>query len=101
MFKADIAAATVLISMGAVLGRTSYMQLLVMGVLEIAVFAGNAVLGDRVFQVRTAPGPALFYCSTCRLPIYSARKAQNKVTLKPSTNTKLITRNHYCLNPPT
>ncbi|XP_063904863.1 ammonium transporter Rh type A isoform X3 [Zophobas morio] len=56
LFKADIAAATVLISMGAVLGRTSYMQLLVMGVLEIAVFAGNAVLGDRVFQVSDAGG---------------------------------------------
>lgn len=51
LLKADVATATVLISMGAVLGRTSYIQLLVMGVIEIAVFTGNSYLGDRVFKV--------------------------------------------------
>ncbi|RZB40446.1 ammonium transporter Rh type A, partial [Asbolus verrucosus] len=56
LFKADIAAATVLISMGAVLGRTSYMQLLIMGIAEIAVFSANAFLGSDVFQVADAGG---------------------------------------------
>jgi ammonium transporter Rh len=56
LFKADIAAATVLISMGAVLGRTSYMQLLIMGIAEIAVFSANSFLGSDVFQVADAGG---------------------------------------------
>jgi ammonium transporter Rh len=43
----------VLISMGAVLGRTSYMQLLIMGIAEIAVFSANSFLGSDVFQVNS------------------------------------------------
>ncbi|XP_015835084.1 ammonium transporter Rh type A isoform X2 [Tribolium castaneum] len=56
LYKADIAAATVLISMGAVLGRTSYMQLLIMGIVEIAVFSANSFLGSNIFQVADAGG---------------------------------------------
>lgn len=41
MVGADIAVATVLISMGALLGRTTAIQLLVMGIFEIALFAAN------------------------------------------------------------
>uniref|UniRef100_A0A1B0GIJ7 Ammonium transporter AmtB-like domain-containing protein n=1 Tax=Lutzomyia longipalpis TaxID=7200 RepID=A0A1B0GIJ7_LUTLO len=41
MVGADIASATVLISMGALLGRTTPIQLLLMGLCEIAVFAAN------------------------------------------------------------
>lgn len=37
--------------MGAVLGRTSYVQLLVMGIVEIAVFSANSYLGSTVFKV--------------------------------------------------
>ncbi|XP_053661343.1 ammonium transporter Rh type A [Anopheles marshallii] len=44
LIGADIAAAAVLISMGALLGRTTPIQLLVMGILEIAIFAGNEYL---------------------------------------------------------
>lgn len=41
MIGADIAVATVLISMGALLGRTTAVQLMVMGLFEIALFAAN------------------------------------------------------------
>ncbi|XP_053316588.1 ammonium transporter Rh type A [Spea bombifrons] len=41
MINADFSTATVLISFGAVLGRTSPIQMLVMAILEIAVFASN------------------------------------------------------------
>ncbi|XP_052864825.1 ammonium transporter Rh type A [Anopheles cruzii] len=44
LIGADIAAAAVLISMGAVLGRTTPMQLLIMGIIEIAIFAANEYL---------------------------------------------------------
>ncbi|XP_040151342.1 ammonium transporter Rh type A [Anopheles arabiensis] len=44
LIGADIAAAAVLISMGALLGRTTPIQLLIMGILEIAIFAGNEYL---------------------------------------------------------
>ncbi|KAG7460783.1 hypothetical protein MATL_G00202500 [Megalops atlanticus] len=41
MINADFSTATVLISFGAVLGKTSPVQLLIMTVLEIAIFAAN------------------------------------------------------------
>ncbi|XP_058130450.1 ammonium transporter Rh type A [Anopheles ziemanni] len=44
LIGADIAAAAVLISMGALLGRTTPIQLLIMGIIEIAIFAGNEYL---------------------------------------------------------
>lgn len=48
---ADIAAATVLISMGAVLGKTTYMQLVVMGIIEITILTCNSYIGHRVLKV--------------------------------------------------
>jgi len=48
ILRADVASAAVLISMGALLGRTSYMQLIVMGIIEIAVFSANSALGEKL-----------------------------------------------------
>lgn len=59
LLHADVATATVLISMGAVLGRTTYVQLLIMGVIEIAVFCANSYLGEAVFKVVDA-GDSIF-----------------------------------------
>ncbi|KAB0799460.1 hypothetical protein PPYR_07340 [Photinus pyralis] len=56
LLKADVASAAVLISMGALLGKTSYIQLLVMGVIEIAVFSSNMYLGSEFFKVSDAGG---------------------------------------------
>lgn len=50
LLGADIAAAAVLISMGAVLGRTSPIQLILMSIIEIAVFSANSYLGGTVFK---------------------------------------------------
>lgn len=52
LIGADIAAASVLISMGALLGRTTPIQLLMMGLIEILVFAANEYLQLEVFKVR-------------------------------------------------
>lgn len=48
---ADIAAAVVLISMGALLGRTTPIQLLFMGLIEILVFAANEHLQIEMMSV--------------------------------------------------
>lgn len=48
---ADIAAAVVLISMGALLGRTTPIQLLFMGLIEIIVFAANEHLQVEMMSV--------------------------------------------------
>lgn len=48
---ADIAAAAVLISMGAMLGRTTPIQLLFMGLIEIIVFAANEHLQVEMMSV--------------------------------------------------
>lgn len=49
---ADIATASVLISMGALLGRISPVQLLVMGLIEIVLFASNEFLQIELMKVR-------------------------------------------------
>lgn len=51
LIGADIAAASVLISMGALLGRTTPFQLLLMGLIEIFVFALNEYLQLEFFKV--------------------------------------------------
>ena len=51
MLNADFASASVLISFGAVLGVTTPLQLIVMSILEIAIFATNEYLGLNVLQV--------------------------------------------------
>lgn len=48
---ADIAAASVLISMGALLGRISPIQLLIMGLIEIVLFASNEYLQIELMKV--------------------------------------------------
>jgi ammonium transporter Rh len=53
LIGADIAAATVLISMGALLGRTTPIQLLVMAMFEIALFAANEHFQLEMMRVRS------------------------------------------------
>ncbi|XP_017784382.1 PREDICTED: ammonium transporter Rh type A isoform X2 [Nicrophorus vespilloides] len=59
LLKGDVAVATVLISMGAVLGRTSHMQLIFMGLLEIAFFSFNEYIAAKFFIVTDA-GDSMF-----------------------------------------
>ncbi|XP_023030121.2 rhesus blood group-associated glycoprotein Rh50 [Leptinotarsa decemlineata] len=56
IYKADIATASVLISMGAVLGRTSVIQLVVMGSIEIVLYCSNLYLGSKILKVADAGG---------------------------------------------
>ncbi|KXJ71167.1 ammonium transporter Rh type A-like [Aedes albopictus] len=56
LIGADIAAAAVLISMGALLGRTTPMQLLVMTICEIAVFAANEYLQVDLMRIADVGG---------------------------------------------
>lgn len=56
MVGADIASATVLISMGALLGRITPMQLLTMGLIEIVFFAGNEYLNIELFRITDVGG---------------------------------------------
>ncbi len=52
ILTADFACAAVLITFGAVLGRLSPLQMIIMALLEIAIFQGNEYLGLTVFKVR-------------------------------------------------
>jgi len=49
--SADLATATLLISFGAVLGKTTPLQLVIMGLIETAIFTANEHLGLHVFKV--------------------------------------------------
>ena len=51
MINADFSTAVVLISFGAVLGRTSPVQMLIMAIFEITIFACNEHLVVEVLKV--------------------------------------------------
>ena len=53
MLASDFAAASVLISFGVVIGKTSPLQLIVMGLIEIVIFVANEVIGRSHFGVNT------------------------------------------------
>lgn len=61
VIEADIAAAVVLISMGALLGRTTPIQLLVMAVIEIVVYAANEYAQLELLKVMNAIVIVSFY----------------------------------------
>ncbi|KAJ9578843.1 hypothetical protein L9F63_004947 [Diploptera punctata] len=56
LLSADLATAALLISYGAVLGKTTPIQLVVMGLIETAVFAANEHLGLQVLKVTDSGG---------------------------------------------
>ncbi|CAD6222287.1 GSCOCG00000897001-RA-CDS [Cotesia congregata] len=56
LLNADVAVAAPLISMGAVLGKTTYMQLIVMGIIELAIFSVNKYIGEHIFMAIDAGG---------------------------------------------
>jgi len=59
LLGADFATAAVLISFGAVLGKTSALQLFVMTLIEIVLFNGNEIIGRKFLQAVDA-GDSIF-----------------------------------------
>ena len=55
MLLSDFAAATVLISFGAVIGITSPLQLIAMAIIEIVLFFINEVIGRKYLGVTMNP----------------------------------------------
>ena len=52
LLSADFVAATVLITFGALLGKTSPMQLILLVMIEIPIFVINEIVGRHYFGVR-------------------------------------------------
>ncbi|KAK1134644.1 hypothetical protein K0M31_007424 [Melipona bicolor] len=59
LLSADVAVATPLISMGALLGKTTYMQLVFMGILELIMFTVNKYVGEHLLMAVDA-GDSMF-----------------------------------------
>ncbi|XP_011870750.1 PREDICTED: ammonium transporter Rh type B isoform X2 [Vollenhovia emeryi] len=59
LLSADVAVATPLISMGAVLGKVTYMQLVFMGIVELIMFTINKYVGENLFMAVDA-GDSMF-----------------------------------------
>lgn len=51
LLSADVAVATPLITMGAVLGKVTYMQLVFIGIVELIMFTINKYIGEKLFMV--------------------------------------------------
>jgi hypothetical protein len=63
LLKSDIVAAAVLISMGAVLGKTTPLQLLIMGIVEAVVYVCNEELLLEVLKVKLSRIMYVYLCS--------------------------------------
>ncbi|XP_050449446.1 ammonium transporter Rh type A isoform X1 [Cataglyphis hispanica] len=59
LLSADVAVATPLISMGAILGKVTYMQLIFMGIVELIMFTINKYIGEQLFMAVDA-GDSMF-----------------------------------------
>ncbi|XP_026825981.1 ammonium transporter Rh type A isoform X3 [Ooceraea biroi] len=59
LLNADVAVATPLISMGALLGKVTYIQLLFIGTVELIMFTVNKYVGEHLFMVVDA-GDSMF-----------------------------------------
>ncbi|XP_061935703.1 ammonium transporter Rh type B isoform X2 [Apis cerana] len=59
LLSADVAVATPLISMGALLGKTTYMQLVFMGIVELIMFTVNKYVGEHLLMTVDA-GDSMF-----------------------------------------
>ncbi|XP_012224503.2 ammonium transporter Rh type A [Linepithema humile] len=59
LLSADVAVAAPLISMGAVLGKVTYMQLIFMGIIELIMFTVNQYIGEQLFMAVDA-GDSMF-----------------------------------------
>ncbi|XP_043590277.1 ammonium transporter Rh type A isoform X2 [Bombus pyrosoma] len=59
LLNADVAVATPLISMGALLGKTTYIQLVFMGILELIMFTVNKYVGEHLLMAVDA-GDSMF-----------------------------------------
>lgn len=62
LLSADVAVAAPLISMGALLGKTTYMQLIIMGIIELIMYTANKYIGEHHLMV------SMF--TTQSLPLY-------------------------------
>ncbi|XP_029169614.1 ammonium transporter Rh type A-like isoform X2 [Nylanderia fulva] len=56
LLNADVAVAAPLISMGVVLGKVTYMQLIFMGIVELIMFTINKYIGENLFMAVDAGG---------------------------------------------
>lgn len=61
LLNADIASAAVLISFGAVLGKISPLQLVLMGIIETVIFAANEYLSSHVLKVKKKNSVLTFF----------------------------------------
>ena len=77
MLNADFASASVLISFGAVLGVTTPLQLIVMAICEIAVFATNEWLGLEKLKVSCC----LSVCHRRQTHTHFCGDSENKVNI--------------------
>ncbi|XP_071841927.1 ammonium transporter Rh type C-like isoform X2 [Apostichopus japonicus] len=56
LIEADFSAAVVLISFGAILGKSSPLQLIIMAIVEVVLSVGNEYLGLEIFEVTDVGG---------------------------------------------
>ncbi|CAH1796620.1 unnamed protein product [Owenia fusiformis] len=77
LLTADFAAAAVLISFGAVLGKVSLVQAIIMAFFEIVVFQANEYLGLKVFKVTDVGGSMFVHAFGAYFGIAVARVLYN------------------------
>ena len=77
MFTADFAMAAVLISFGAVLGKASVLQLVIMAMIEIVLYQVNTWIGYNFLQVKFPNSciPHRMYCACVCVHVFARARA--------------------------
>ena len=86
MIGGDFSAAAVLITFGALLGKVSRFQLLIVGIIEIAVFAINEFILVEELKISDAGGSLVIHCFGCYFGLgvsLALRKCDEFVTDNP------------------
>ena len=84
MVTAEFAAATVLITYGAVLGKVSRLQLLVIGTLEVVFYAINEIIAVKFLKYADAGGSIIIHAFGAYFGLALSRVLYNKKALDNS-----------------
>ncbi|KAK2142624.1 hypothetical protein LSH36_932g01094 [Paralvinella palmiformis] len=86
LLQSDFTAAAVLISFGALLGKASLLQLIVMAVLETVIFCVNEWIGVHIFHAVDVGGSMFVHVFGAYFGIVCARMIYNEHSVKAAEN---------------
>ena len=97
MINSDLAAVAILITMGANLGKTSHLQLLVIAFIEVIFYSVNHAIGSRFLQAVDAGGSVFVHTFGAYFGLALARVLYNRKAVAHERETSRYTSDHFAM----